>query len=219
MLLPRLSQKEFAKFRRESVDILNGPSFSKHPAEEFIKAVEMFEVEDGKYVGHWLTEKIVDDILYKGYDSGFYPQQFLAASFECPENLVKEFGANTTAEFLANYPTPEDFIEAAKNSILTSRHHGEFEPKYKDVFKSRNPKFNYSNEEYSKMLKFLALCISGQIHEADWDRFWEVGERLIRRLNVRYNTVPNRSKSYLYKVIAKVFRGITGSEILKDKYE
>ncbi len=215
MLLPRLSQKEFTRIYKSS-DILNDASLSMLPAKEFIKAVEMFDVENGKYVQHWLIKMFVSEFFVKGLRYNFFPQEFLAGSFESPERLVKVFGSNSTSEFLEKYQTPIDFIDRIKEDILTDTHHGEDEPKYESIFKSRNPKFNYSSEDYSKMLKFLALCLSGQVPEADWDRYWEVGERYVKRLEVNYNTLPNRSKSYLCKVIAKVFRSITGSDILSE---
>ena len=212
-------QKDFARITKYS-DILNDAELSYIVPTEFINAIEMYDLEGGKYVNHWIIEKIVNNLFSIGTKFGIYPQQFLAASFEDNLNsLEKVFGTNSVNKFRKRFQTPEIFIETIKRDILSSSKRSIVEPKYDKIFRNRNPKFIYTNEEYIKIFKFLALCLSGQVPEADWDRYWEIGNKYVSILDVNYNTVHNTSDSYICKIISTVFRGITGSNILKDYEE
>ena len=209
-------QKEFANINKLTTP-LNDDELTTAVPKQFIKAIEMYDLEGGKHIKHWLLDMVVKEIFVKGTGFGFYPQQFLATGGEDnDELLIDVFGKNEVLKFRNKYKSSADLIAKVKIEILSGKRRRASEPKYEAVFKKRGYKFNYSDEDYSIMIKFLSLCISGQVPEADWDRFWEVGDKYCKILDVNYKTAHNLSESYLCRVIAKVFRGITGSNILAD---
>lgn len=210
MLLPRLKQKEFAQVSK-STRILNDKQIRTYCIKEFIKAVEMCDVEDGLYVRHWIGEKMVTLCFSKAIGFGFCPQEFFAAGYEADElKLAEVFGVNEMRQFKREFPIPSDFIAKVKEEILNDKRRNVKEPKYSDIFQSRGNKFNYSDEEYTKILKFLSLCLDGKVPEADWDRYWEVGDKYIRKNEVEYKHLP--SLPYIEKILYSVLKGITGYE-------
>ena len=117
-----LRDKSFSQISRIE-DYYESKEFFIRPCLEFMKAFEMFDMDNGDNVDHWLFNKCTNSIL-EIVKAKASPQ---TAFIWCDDNLnsiAKVFGANIAIEFKKKYPSPESHVREVEREMRTGKEGG-----------------------------------------------------------------------------------------------
>ena len=141
------------------------------PILNIIKAVEMWEFDEGRYVNHWINLMAGRLVMLKFInDLDFSPQTTLIGLEDDIRVIRKVIGSNNADLMINRYGNPKEIIDHAIYRMLNdTRKSGDLDvdPKYYSKwFKSKNPNqcLRFTSKEHLVFLKYVALCISGQIN-------------------------------------------------------
>ena len=154
----------------------------------FIKAMEMWDFNDSMYVFHWISEMVIEKTIlhiHKTFSS-FTPQMAFIGVEDDSRERANILGENNNDEYEKSYDNPQGFCDGIMRRMLTEPHRGTNEPKYEIWFRHhpiKNPQKR--TKEYDKALKYVALCMSGQL-DPEVDGF-EESTRDIYTLSVNYS--------------------------------
>ena len=160
---------------------------------ELMKMMEMYEYNDGIDVPHWAEKPLVPicDAL------GLYtPQELLATIIQRTfDETIAVYGVNGSKLLKKKFGTPDKFVDAVRNRMLTESHRPGEDPKYVAWFKTHPPKV--SNEDFVRFVKTLALCLSEQLSaDSIKDEYWEPQTAaIVRTTKVNYKVNPYRKLS------------------------
>lgn len=163
----------------------------------FIKAMEMWDLDNSKHVIHWLCEMVVKNTIVHIQETfpSFTPQMAFIGVEDDYRLRSKVLGANNNYKYVESYDNPQGFCESILERMLTEPHHGTNEPKYETWFKFHPIKDPQKRaKEYNKALKYVALCLSGQL-DPEVDGF-EESTRKIFTLKVDYYRINDWSYDY-----------------------
>ena len=191
----------------------------------FIKTLEMWDMDNSKYVFHWLCDMIIKKTIlhvHRGY-SEFTPQMAFIGVESNSRERAKILGINNNNIYEEYYEDSENFCKVILDRMLTEPHRGTNEPKYDSWFKI-HPILNKNKraKEYEKALKYVSLCMSGQL-DPEVDGF-EESTRLIYTTKVDYHRINSWSYDYqcladkLIKCIKNILKKKEYPDALKNNY-
>ena len=169
-----------------------------------MKAYEMFDMDNGDNVDHWLFNKCTNSIL-EIVKAKASPQ---TAFIWCDDNLnsiAKVFGANIARDFKKNYPSPESYIREVEREMRTGKEGGIV--KYDSWFRV-HPKLILESREYVGLFKMIAMYLSGQF--TDYQDVWINITRAYRERIINYDSKINSSKPYIQKILANIMLNLKG---------
>ena len=204
-----LRDKSFSQISRIE-DYYENKEFFIRPCLEFMKAFEMFDMDNGDNVGHWLFNKCTNSIL-ELVKAKASPQ---TAFIWCDDNLnsiAKVFGANIARDFKKNYPSPESYVREVEREMRTGKEGGIV--KYDSWFRA-HPKLILEPKEYVGLFKMIAMYLSGQF--TDYQDVWINMTRAYRERIINYDSKINSSKPYIQKTLANIMLNLKGYDT-KDK--
>ena len=190
------------------------------PVLNIIKAVEMWNLDDGEYVDHWIRQMAVDLVMFKLPKIHMSYQSALAAAIEEDDNRLSNAIGATECEYVREiYGRPIDFIDHVIYKLLsmTKRDDPDLPPKYFYArFGSKDPSsLNYTSRDYLIFLKYAALCISGQLDPFNVDRNYYNSIKEVYRLNVDYKVLKFKTIESLTDVIVKCIENFLGQGLPK----
>ncbi len=212
-------QKDFSKYTNGKRDeiLINDTKYLRVPL-ELIKCLELGPSESLHNFRHWLKDKVVTENLNAAAEKNITPQSLLVGCDSYVDNfsnLNSYFGVNACTSFFSKFKTPEDFIQAVINKLMTESRQGRGEPKYDSWFKTHSLRFV---DIYVPLFRYLSLCLSGQIPEADYSEFWNKGPRYLKT-KVEYDLeVGQYSVPYLCNIVARVLYGVEYEEKFKTLF-
>lgn len=198
-----LRDKSFSQISRIE-DYYESKEFFIRPCLEFMKAFEMFDMDNGDNVGHWLFNKRTNSILELVKAKASPPTAFIW----CDDNLnsiAKVFGANIAREFKKNYPSPESYIREVEREMRTGKEGGIV--KYDGWFRA-HPKLILEPKDYVGLFKMIAMYFSGQF--TDYQDVWINMIRAYRERIINYDSKINSSKPYIQKTLANIMLNLKG---------
>ena len=169
-----------------------------------MKAYEMFDMDNGDNVDHWLFNKCTNSIL-EIVKAKASPQ---TAFIWCDDNLnsiAKVFGANIARDFKKNYPSPESYIREVEREMRTGKEGGIV--KYDSWFRA-HPKLILEPRDYVGLFKMIAMYLSGQF--TDYQDVWINITRAYRERIINYDSKINSSKPYIQKILANIMLNLKG---------
>lgn len=186
------------------------------PTLNIIKAVEMWDLEEGKYVDHWIKQMSVRLVMLKLIKYLDMSPQTALIGIEDNSNILRTILGTHEADYLiSTYKSSKDFIDYVIYKLLnmTKQDDPNLPPKYfYSRFGSKDPNnLYYTSSDYIVFLKYVALCISGQLDPINYDRDYYQSINKIQRINVDWGKMLFKSPEVLRDVIVKCienFRGI-----------
>ena len=198
-----LRDKSFSQISRIE-DYYESKEFFIRPCLEFMKAFEMFDMDNGDNVDHWLFNKCTNSIL-ELVKAKASPQ---TAFIWCDDNLnsiAKVFGANIAREFKKNYPSPESYVREVEREMRTGKEGSIV--KYDGWFRA-HPKLILEPKDYVGIFKMIAMYFSGQF--TDYQDVWINMTRAYRERIINYDSKINSSKPYIQKTLANIMLNLKG---------
>ena len=198
-----LRDKSFSQISKIE-DYYGSKEFFIRPCLEFMKAFEMFDMDNGDNVDHWLFNKCTNSIL-EIVKAKASPQ---TAFIWCDDNLnsiAKVFGANIAREFKKNYPSPESYVREVEREMRTGKEGGIV--KYDSWFRA-HPKLILEPRDYVGLFKMIAMYLSGQF--TDYQDVWINMTRAYRERIINYDSKINSSKPYIQKTLANIMLNLKG---------
>ena len=196
----------------EKVFALNSKQlFLEHSELVLLNLIKLFELHDlngGVHVNHWINKANNSLlILYKNSDSyqSFYSlldskhrREFIGLNEE--KDLIEKAGGSRDYEVLLGY-TVREFLSTG-SSIETGQ-----DAKYGHLYVSsirKNRLFKLTKSKYPVYIKYIALCLSGQMCPDDW---WsEVGNipKMEIDYSIRYTTTKDKSKEIITQCLEHI---------------
>ena len=198
-----LRDKSFSQISRIE-DYYESKEFFIRPCLEFMKAFEMFDMDSGNNVDHWLFNKCTNSIL-EIVKAKASPQ---TAFIWCDDNLnsiAKVFGANIARKFKEEYPSPESYIREVEREMRTGKEGGIV--KYDGWFRA-HLKLILEPKDYVGLFKMIAMYLSGQF--TDYQDVWINITRAYRERIINYDSKINSSKPYIQKTLANIMLNLKG---------
>ena len=198
-----LRDKSFSQISRIE-DYYESKEFFIRPCLEFMKAFEMFDMDNGDNVDHWLFNKCTNSIL-EIVKAKASPQ---TAFIWCDDNLnsiAKVFGANIAREFKKKYPSPESYVREVEREMRTGKEGGIV--KYDSWFRA-HPKLILEPRDYVGLFKMIAMYLSGQF--TDYQDVWINMTRAYRERIINYDSKINSPKPYIQKTLANIMLNLKG---------
>lgn len=192
-------EKTFAENTRAD-DLDKISKFNDKICIEIMKMMEMYDTNKGQHLYHWmrnLTKSFFDSLLNTKtiMVGGKRPQLgFVKVDHK---NVEKQLGKDFVNKYLTI--SPKEYILLLKDQLLKMKD-GINGIKYVDSI-NNNGGFIYSEEDYIDFLKYIGLCLSGQLNY-EVTNFWN-DLNVIKRLNIDYLKKPLSSvnNQYLEKTI------------------
>lgn len=192
----------------EKIFVLNSKQLflkqSKLVLLNLIKLFELYNLNGGAHINHWLN-KVNNSllILYKNNDSyqSFYSlldpkhrREFIGLNEE--KNLIEEAGGSKDYEILLG-----DIVKEFLNTG-SSKETGQ-EAKYGHLYVNndikKNRLFKLTKNKYPVYIKYIALCLSGQLCPDDW--WYEINN--ISKMEIDYSIKHVVSKEESKEIIAQ----------------
>ena len=190
------------------------------PALNIIKAVEMWNLDDGEYISHWIKQMSVRLVMLKLMRYlGRSPQIALIGIEENSNVLRSTLGTYEADYLISTYKSPINFIDHVIYKLLnmTKQDDPDLPPKYFYArFGSKDPSsLNYTSRDYLVFLKYVALCISGQLDPINHDRNYYQSINKIQRTKVDWGRIFINSPEVLRDVIVKCIENFLGQGLPK----
>lgn len=186
--------------------IFNRPDIIERSALECMKLMEMYNLDEGNDVRHWI-DKIITNLDFTG--RYYSPQIILALSTVSKfSELTNWFGVNGVKALERLYKNPEGFINTVRQRMLTEAKNKE--PKYKKWFDING--VQVSNMEFKFFMKLLALRFTDQINLENTEDYWSKSTRkLISKTPINFSKKPTlNNKNQYVQIIREVLSGYTG---------
>lgn len=209
-------QKDFSKYINEKNVLVLESNYIRVPL-EIIKCLEFADIAKDWDFKHWMVGKLANNNFMEARKLDISPQSLLAGCdsyIDNYSNLNSYFGVNSCTSFFSKFKTPEKFKQAVLRKLMTESKQGIEEPKYDKWIKERGLNFV---DIYIPLFKFLALCLSGQVDEADYSEFWKMGPKYLT-MNIDYSLInkKNSREPYYCNIVARVLYGVGYNDRFKE---
>lgn len=181
----------------------NQDKFERFPL-ELMKMLEMHSYKDGALLSHW-SEKTLEhlDQVQKFHRISSVLSAYTVNSFDDLRGII---GENEIITLVDRYGTPDNMIDSIRYRMLHERSSKFGGPKYDTMWFAKN-KPVVSNDVFRDVIKFIALCSTGQIDPNSFIDFWDRSfQNIIHtdKINTKLPTHKISTQTIQYLIICAI---------------
>ena len=212
MIIFRLKNFSVNNFKNTGSYVFDDKTFIQAPL-NIMKAVEMFELDEGEHVTHWLGQMAVDLVMMQFPKIYLTYQAVVSACVESSDSILsRALGTNEVRYIRENYGSPDDFIYYVMYKMLnmTKQDKPDLQPKYfAKWFRSKDPNcLKFTVDDYKVFYKYIGLCLSGQLDPFVTDRDYYGSYSKIQKTPINYNLKNIKTSKSLTDILIRCVQNI-----------
>ena len=198
-----LEEKLFAEINCKE-DLVEQDYFISVPL-EIMKCIEMYDLDNGKYLKHWIRTKI-SDLMVNAVRVGISPQTLLIGVTGETTRVVYQVLNNKVFDLFSKRYKSLNLVSNVKYKLLTDTKTSFSEKaKYDRWFRSHPIELN--DDIYTLIYRYFALCLSGQVDPRNITSFWEDVFQITKE-KINYNVNKFRAEDELDKLFYNILYSI-----------